>query len=511
MISQFRRWFATGRHDQSTAIMLYIFPAALLVDLVVSRATSALHRRSTAIPSPISFPPAQNWEGIAGQWNTFALRVGTPAQVVRVDISTTSQQVWVIAPKACIYSHTGAEKAACGDSRGNLYYSNQSSTYQDQGLWDLYIESNLNYTGNAEYGYDVIGMGYDGEGGPTLKSQLLGALAKEDFWFGHFGLHPKSTNFSDFNTPIPSFMSSLRTQNLIPSVSWGFTQGAPYRMFARWSSGLPQLTTPGYSKVYASLTLGGYDSSRFVPNQVTIPLAADNERDILININSITTDVSQSSTTLLPNPIYAFVDSTVPELWLPLSVCQLFEQTFNLTYDPTTQLYLLSTAQHQALLASNPNITFTISHNPGDGSSVSISFPYAAFDLMAKSPYQGLRSDASYFPLRRAANDTQYTLGKTFLQEAYLIVDWERGNFSLSQCLWQPNSQANIVTISSKNSTTSGSSSAHSGVTGLGTGGIAGLIVGIVAVVVLATVLGFCFFHRRRRRPQEGEKDGSAG
>jgi hypothetical protein len=195
-----------------------LFPIPLFVDLVVSLAAS--------VPSPISFSPAQNWEGIAGQWNTFALRMGTPAQVTRVDISTASQQVWVIDPLACVYQ---TDKSACADSRGGLYYSNQSTTYQDQGLYDLYIERNLNYTGNAEYGYDVVGLGYEGEGGPTLKSQVVGALALEDFWFGHFGLHPKATNFSDFNDPAPSYMATLRAQNLIPSLSWGFTQGASYR------------------------------------------------------------------------------------------------------------------------------------------------------------------------------------------------------------------------------------------------------------------------------------------
>jgi hypothetical protein len=204
----------------------------------------------------------------------------------------------------------------------------------------------------------------------------------------------------------------------------------------------------------------------------------------------------------------------VPELWLPLSACQLFEQTFNLTYDSTSGLYLLSAAQHQALLASNPNITLTVSHSPGDGKTVSISFPYAAFDLTAKSPYQGIGSDMSYFPLRRAVNDTQYTLGKVFLQEAYLIVDWERGNFSVSQCLWQSNSQPNIVSISAKNATATGSgggSGMNSAIAGLGTGAIAGIIVAIVAVAVLATALAFFLCQRRKRRRREIKKKEEEG
>jgi hypothetical protein len=42
----------------------------------------------------------------------------------------------------------------------------------------------------------------------------------------------------------------------------------------------------------------------------------------------------------------------------------------------------------------------------------------SAFDLQAH--WSIYPSTTNYFPLRRAANDTQYTLGKKFLQEAYV-------------------------------------------------------------------------------------------
>src|ERR1019366_4883174 len=57
------------------------------------------------------------------------------------------------------------------------------------------------------------------------------------------------------------------------------------------------------------------------------------------------------------------------------------------------------------------------------------------------------KNSSRYFPLKRAANDSQTTLGRAFLQEAYLIVDYERSNFSLYQRNWDANSQPNIQTI----------------------------------------------------------------
>lgn len=66
----------------------------------------------------------------------------------------------------------------------------------------------------------------------------------------------------------------------------------------------------------------------------------------------------------------------------------------------------------------NPNITFTIGDSVNRGPTVEIALPYASFDLQAAPPAaaQGSR----FFPLRRAANKTQYTLGRTFFQEAYV-------------------------------------------------------------------------------------------
>jgi len=63
---------------------------------------------------------------------------------------------------------------------------------------------------------------------------------------------------------------------------------------------------------------------------------------------------------------------------------------------------------HEILLAQNASITFILStgseRNKTDR--LDISFPYAAFDLMAKPPFAGLNEIVRYFPLKRAANES---------------------------------------------------------------------------------------------------------
>ena len=162
-----------------------------------------------------------------------------------------------------------------------------------------------------------------------------------------------------------------------------------------------------------SLTLGGYDASKFVPNSLSWPFNQQDARDLTVSIDSITMSDSSAITSLLPTSISAFIDSTVSHIWLPKEACTLFESAFNLTWNSAAQLYLVSDSQHQSLLTQNANVTFTLSNFQDK---INITLPYSAFDLTAQYP---LVSNATrYFPLKRANTSSQYTLGRTFLQEA---------------------------------------------------------------------------------------------
>ena len=47
---------------------------------------------------------------------------------------------------------------------------------------------------------------------------------------GIFGLNNQPVNFSTLgNTSVPSFVSTLKDQGKIPSISWSYTAGAKYR------------------------------------------------------------------------------------------------------------------------------------------------------------------------------------------------------------------------------------------------------------------------------------------
>ena len=364
-----------------------------------------------------------------------------------------------------------------------MFQSNHSESWSTQGIQNgidgaiyslnTFEEGNLNLLGNASYGFDTVNLGLPGSGLPTLEKQVIAGYWTNDFYLGSLGLSPVPFNFTDLNDPLPSMLESLYNQSLIPSRSWAYSAGAHYQD----------------PPVFGSLTLGGFDTTRFEPNNLTFAFGADFSRDLLVSLYSITYDTI-GSFPLLASNIDIFIDSLVTEIWLPVSVCQAFAQQFDLTWDIQGQLYFVEDQVHTALVAQNPTFTFQIGQAGGSREVVDIVLPYAAFDLNLTAPIVG--KTTRYFPLKQAQNSTQYTLGRTFLQESYVVADYERGNFSVSQALFPATSVAeNLVAIHPPGD----DKKSKSGFNG-------GLVAGIAIVIlaVLAATLAAIFWCKSRRK-----------
>jgi hypothetical protein len=169
-------------------------------------------------------------------------------------------------------------------------------------------------------------------------------------------------------------------------------------------------------------------------------------------------------------------------------------------------MYLLNSTQYTSLSSSNPTVTFSLANTISGGSTVNIQLPFSAFALRASYPF--VSNDTYYFPLKRASNETQYTLGRTFLQEAYLTVDYDRGNFSIHQCSWIDGATSTIIPIKSPSSTSTNGTSdlpdTHSS-TSLKPGPIVGIIFGVLAFFAL--VLGLVLFFLRRHKLVRRKRD----
>lgn len=309
-------------------------------------------------------------------------------------------------------------------------------------------------------------------------------------------------NVSSYNDQYPTLLHSLRSQNLIPSATYGYTAGANYRSYP--------------SNNQASLTFGGYDLSRLDSTQNVTSIGEDTYRPLLLSLTSITINSNQTSATVLGSAIIIAIDSTISELWLPAPVCDAFESAFSLIYNSTSNSYTLHQDTRAQNLAMNPSVTFTLtSGSPSLPSAINISLPYSAFDqnIQATNLYGNV--SGLYFPIRRATNTSQYMLGRTFLQETYLIMDYDRSAFSVFPAVFPDTTVAqNIIPIlpPSNSSGAPGSMPTTPPSTPKGKSqpfSLAGIIA-IVCVSALAALLVTAVFlfrrHRARRRREAGKK-----
>lgn len=113
-------------------------------------------------------------------------------------------QPWVVLSQGC----TPTDPSTCGKSRGDIFYINESSTWQDEGFYELDLELNLGYTGNGDFGFDTLSLGLLGTGLPSLRHQIVAGIAVKDFYIGSWGIAPYPTNFTTLDEPKPSLMSN---------------------------------------------------------------------------------------------------------------------------------------------------------------------------------------------------------------------------------------------------------------------------------------------------------------
>lgn len=254
---------------------------------------------------------------------------------------------------------------------------------------------------------------------------------------------------------------------------------------------------------FASLVYGGYDQTRFVPNNVTFPFDPNDSRKPSLNIQTIVSqNMTNTTVSLLPDSsVYAVIDFAEAQMWLPPSACEAFAATFNLTYDNSTDLYLVDPVTRLRLLQRNPSITFGFGSLSDPAQRVNIVLPYNAFDQNVTFPIYPNATNY-YFPIRRAINATQYTIGRAFFQEAYVRIDYERGNFSVHQALFpQTNDKQNIIAVLSPD---------HSGAATdvpemhrtrpLNKSVIAGVSIGVAIMVIMVFSVCFWLFRRRKAR-----------
>ena len=283
-----------------------------------------------------------------------------------------------------------------------------------------------------------------------------------------------------------------------------------------------------------SLTLGGYDENRFQPHDTTFPLNSSTN-ELEVSIEQITASVSDFAKQPADWPATAvqlagssektraLIDSSTPFLWLPLAMCDNFAQAFNLEFNETFGLYFFSDDGLQRFrAASDLMINFAFAHadsGESDGAgleTVTITLSANAFIQELRYPYTNVEGgpDAApmpYFPLKRQKDGGKVIIGRTFLQEAYLITNYETGTFSIHQAVFPDDPVAtSIKALSADDSVQSASQSTPEGHIGLTKDQLAGIVAGSAIGVVAIGVAIWWIWRKMRRSSKKGNGYGDA-
>ncbi|EME87077.1 uncharacterized protein MYCFIDRAFT_194951 [Pseudocercospora fijiensis CIRAD86] len=416
--------------------------------------------------------------------------IGTPPQLVNLLPATSVSAIWPTDFQGCIISsdpNVISDPVNCPELRGGLFSSASvtDSSFQavsasnGDGYFSLPFSSSQQsqgYNGTAIVGTDTIVLTLK-SGTPKLSGQTIASNLATLPYLGMFGLtgyasHVNSTSEADM-TKAP--LQALKDGGTISAYSYGYTAGRHY-------TPVPELL---------SLTFGGYDANRGAVTEdsaISATFNSDWQRDLVVIIKGITIDGApvEGLDDGIPN---VFIDSLIPEIWLPESTCQAFERAFNLVWNETFQYYLVNDSQHDQMLKDGKTVTFTLAGNRTAGApTVDIEMPYGAFDQALQYPLANIEDGSTsyrYFPLKRASGSDQYTLGRTFLQEAYLTADYGNSKFFLSKAKPLDGAATDLRCIGCKKS-------------GLSTGAIAGIAVAAAAVVLM--IAAFFFWRWKKKR-----------
>lgn len=344
------------------------------------------------------------------------------------------------------------------------------------------------------FGSTTIGIGPASKRSITLEQRVIAGTASKTLNLGLFGLSVKALTIPGIVDT--TFIQTLADFALIPASGFSYTAGS-FGIGATWKSP----SSSGYSNqsstqenslttraIQPSLVLGGYDASRIDQKSILEVNIANNNAlsltvSLYVDLTSITFSGSdetwRNGTVDNLGSTAVYIDSSIAQLWLPLSACRVFERVFGLTWNEDSELYLVNDTEHTRLKQLNTSVTFSLHSARHDSTVRNFTLSYAAFDLLITYPL--VPSTGYYFPLKRASSPEQFMLGRAFLQETHISVDYGAATFNISKAVNNNASQERLLSFPTQPNITAHET--HN--MGITTGAYAGIGVGVAAATVL--------------------------
>ncbi|CAI6300586.1 unnamed protein product [Periconia digitata] len=461
-------------------------------------------KRQEKVPTPYVLNPTGEFDGNDGRWSSFYVNIGDgegtgQGQNFKVLISTSSP-LTLVPNKASWCNQECAAKRGVqifDGSQSEGFDWQKSQSWQDAGIYEVplphwWAQSPL----NATYGSEAVGLGESSKDSLVMATQYVARYDFQDFFMGSLGL--SQTDVKTGSGSQPPLLVNLADFYQIPSISYAYGAGASYRNSHK---GIP-----------GNLVLGGYDQSRFNPSKALgLTMPSEKNNTLIVGVSSMlykpdaNVESNTFSLTSESKGFQATIDSTLPYLVLPDKVCDSLVERFGLEFDNKTELYTVSSESQQKNEQQNATISFKITKDAQDSNTfTTIDLRYDAFNLEASYPLTNNSDSTRYFPIKKSTNG-MFVLGRAFLQESYLIVDYERTNFTIAPAVYSdPMPEQQLMPIWNKTytpTTLTPTPIPQESSEGLSPGAIAGIVVGIVVAFLLAA-LGYFLWWRKRRAAQ---------
>ena len=349
---------------------------------------------------------------------------------------------------------------------------------------------------------------------------------------------PATTNDSyyDYN-----FLSNLYNNSAVASASWAMHVGSVAQ------------------QINGSLICGSYDQTRLIGNAGAFSSSSVKMTSLSLGASSggynwSAAQMDQNYLGSSSSGLQVSINSAVPYSYLPTSVSSSLAQVLPISYDTRFNLYTWQTAnQSYNSMVTSPtylNFTFSTSNNEP----ISIRVPLALLNLTLSAPL--VSEPLSYFPCSPNDDPSLFTLGRAFLQAAYIGQNYNSSTFWIGQApgptdladfpviktinpstttlvadatgkTWEqswagvlkalpPSSASDGGGTSSNEGGGDGSESSPtatpspmaSGNSQISGGAIAGIVIGVLAIVAIVASGAF-IFGRRSRQPQQTAVGGT--
>ncbi|CZT01788.1 uncharacterized protein RCO7_01974 [Rhynchosporium graminicola] len=376
-------------------------------------------------------PFALTWSsktfGPDGPWQAIQIGIGTPAQQVALYPAGTFRS-HILTSKIC--SNATLSPDVCCASAAGLYAIEISRTGLDTIVQQL---SAVDYTHG---GLQVQGS----DGTSALDQMNIGILDSSRT----FVIVPNVTfgMYSDIAPIYPggdirAFLvpGFLQEKEVIPSNTFGLHIGS---------------VSP---KIKGSLHFGGYDQARICGNISTqqggfggLEPIDDGKKGLidLLDVDIVTYDgVSPFNSTRVGGLLAAGNSSIGPFLSLPLypespylnlpkSTCDAIAAWLPVTYNANLGLYTWNTndPQYQRIVSSPTVLRFVFRKDQSNTKKITINVPFMLLNLTLEAPLVAPRTP--YFPCN-AQSRGRYSLGRAFLQAAFVGGNWNANN---NQGVW---------------------------------------------------------------------------